>query len=347
MNSRRRNRRSGARSPSDIDPSTAAKDAGPYGSFSARKNPQRIAANTPPAFSRLRPRIWSCLLRLVTNGNVGRAPSPPAFSVGFRPIPSKSRHFALVAAILLLSVLAHAAEGQPGPVPRPFQVGERLTYEVSWLNLTAVIAVMEVAPMDGPADQAAAKLVGTARSTPMITKFFPVDSRVESELDLETLTPAHMTFRRREGKKKEDIEYVFHQKEGLVTAVRGGTTESLPIPAGTQDILSCLYYTRTVLPPNPGASLKMNVYHDKKNRPVEVRVEAIETIEGAWGKAETVRVLVIMPFHGLFMNQGNIRVWVTNDDRKTPLRMRAKVVLGSIVADLVHGLEGMGSSGQK
>jgi hypothetical protein len=37
------------------------------------------------------------------------------------------------------------------------------------------------------------------------------------------------------------------------------------------------------------------------------------------------------------MNQGNIRVWVTNDDRKTPLRMKAKVVLGSIVADLVNG----------
>jgi len=192
--------------------------------------------------------------------------------------------------------------------------------------------------MDGSNDQAVAKLVGTAQSTPMITKFFPVDNRVESELDLGTLTPGHMTFRRREGKKKEDIEYVFHQKEGMVTAVRGGTTESLPIPAGTQDIISCLYYTRTRLPPDPGASLKMNVYHDKKNRPVEVRVEAIETIEGGWGKAETVRVLVIMPFHGLFMNQGNIRVWVTNDERKIPVRMKAKVVLGSIVADLVDGL---------
>ena len=221
---------------------------------------------------------------------------------------------------------------------RPFKIGERLTYEVSWLNLTAVIAVMEVTPMEGAKSETAARLVGTAQSTPIITKFFPVDNRVESELDLDTLVPDHMTFRRREGKKKEDIEYVFHQQEGTVTAVRGGTTESLPIPAGTQDIISCLYYTRTVLAPTPGASLKMNVYHDKKNRPVEVRVEGIETIEGVWGKAETVRVLVIMPFHGLFMNKGDIRVWVTNDDRKTPLRMKAKVVLGSIVADLVDGL---------
>jgi Protein of unknown function (DUF3108) len=205
---------------------------------------------------------------------------------------------------------------------------------------------MEVVQMEGQNDRAVAKLVGTAQSTPIITKFFPVDNRVESELDLDTLAPEHMTFRRREGKKKEDIEYVFHQKEGTVTAVRGGTTESLPIPAGTQDIISCLYYTRTVLPPEPGAVLKMNVYHDKKNRPVEVRVEGTETIEGSWGTAETVRVLVIMPFHGLFMNQGNIRVWVTTDERRTPLRMKAKVVLGSIVADLVDGLPGFNSAQQ-
>ena len=246
-------------------------------------------------------------------------------------------HPAVVSALVLLvgSIDAEAL----GETARPFQIGERLTYEISWLNLAAVIAVMEVVPTEGTRSEAVARLVGTAQSTPIITKFFPVDNRVESELDLETLVPDHMTFRRREGKRKEDIEYVFHQKEGMVTTVGGGTTESLPIPAGTQDIMSCLYYARTRLSPNPGALLNMNVYHDKKNRPVEVRVEAIETIEGAWGKTETLRVLVMMPFYGLFMNQGNIRVWVTNDERRTPVRMTAKVVFGLIVANLIDGLE--------
>ena len=248
-----------------------------------------------------------------------------------------------VALTLLVPLGTNTAEGV-GETTRPFTVGERLTYEVSWLNLTAAIAVMEVAPTEGRGGTSSlARLIGTAKSTPIITKFFPVDNRVESELDLETLTPEHLTFRRREGKKKEDIEYTFHQKDGTVAAVRGGTTEFVSIPAGTHDIISCLYYTRAVLPPKPGASLKMNVYHDKKNRPVEVRVEGIETLEGGWGKAETVRVRVIMPFYGLFMNKGDIHVWVTNDERKTPVRMKAKVVLGAIVADLVDGWAGVSS----
>src|SRR6266850_4604366 len=57
---------SSPRSLSDINFSTAANDPRPSASFSARKNPQRIPANTPPVFPGLRPRIWPHLLRLVT-----------------------------------------------------------------------------------------------------------------------------------------------------------------------------------------------------------------------------------------------------------------------------------------
>lgn len=254
-------------------------------------------------------------------------------------------HKAIAGAFLILSgsLPVHAADGLVVST-HPFQIGERLTYEVSWMNIAAATAVMEIATIEGAKERVFAKLVGTAQSRPILTRFFPVDNRVESEIDFAELIPEHMTFRRREGKKKEDIEYVFHQQEGTVTAVRGGITESLPIPAGTQDIISCLYYTRSILPLKPGASLTMNVYHDKKNRPVEVRVEDVETIKGRWGTVETARLLVIMPFHGLFMNQGNIRVWLTTDHRRTPLRMKAKVILGSIVADLVEAVSETGSA---
>ncbi|OGW52259.1 MAG: hypothetical protein A2V62_02620 [Nitrospirae bacterium RBG_19FT_COMBO_58_9] len=220
---------------------------------------------------------------------------------------------------------------------RPFQVGEQLTYEISWLNITAGTAVMTVSGAGTDGDQPLVKLITTAQSRPAITKFFPVDNRVESLLDLATLLPEHLTFKRREGKKKEDLEYLFHQKEGAVTVVKSGTTERLDMSPGTQDVISCLYYARSALPLQPGASLTMNVYHDKKVRKLDVRVEGIETVSGPWGEVATARVLVIMPFQGLFLNQGNIRVWFTNDERRIPVRMKAKVVIGSIVADLVSG----------
>ena len=243
-------------------------------------------------------------------------------------------------ACLILSTMSSVvswAEAGDLTTARPFQVGEQLTYDISWLNITAGTAVMAVSGAGTDGDRPLVKLVTTAQSRPAITKFFPVDNRVESLLDPATLLPEHLTFKRREGKKKEDIEYTFHQREGAVTVVKGEASERLEMPPGTQDVISCLYYTRSALSLQPGASLTMNVYHDKKNRKLDVRVEEIETISGPWGTAETARLLVVMPFQGVFLNQGNLRVWLTNDERRIPVRMKAKVVIGSIVADLVSG----------
>lgn len=238
---------------------------------------------------------------------------------------------------LLLGGATEALAVAPDASVQTIQTGERLTYDISWLNILAGTAVMEVL-LDGTAgDRSRARLITTAQSRPAISKFFPVDNRVESEFDLRTQLPQHMVFHRHEGKNREDIEYTFHHAEGTVTAVRQGTTETVPIPAGTQDLISCLYYVRHQLPMTPGASLMLNVYHDKKNRPVEVRVENIETLEGTWGRVETAQVVVIMPFKGLFINKGNIRVWFTTDERRIPVRMKAKVIIGAITADLVNG----------
>ena len=256
-------------------------------------------------------------------------------------MPALFSHIRLVMVCLILGAMTGAvswAEVRDLTSPRPFQVGEQFTYEISWLNITAGTAVMAIngAGMDG--DRPLAKLITTARSSSFVTKFFPVDNRVESIVDPATLLPEHLKFKRREGKKKEDIEYTFHQKEGTVTVVKGEATETLKMLPGTQDIISCLYFARSKLSLQPSSSLTMNVYHDKKNRKLDVRVEEIETVSGPWGDVETARVLVVMPFQGLFLNQGNIRVWFTNDDRRIPVRMKAKVVIGSIVADLVSGL---------
>ncbi len=258
--------------------------------------------------------------------------------------------FRFVSALLILPVsfflsesplpagVAGSADGATGLAPKhPFVPGERFSYEISWLGITAGTAVMEVTDGERRADQSTVRLVTSATSSPFVTKFYPVHNRVESTVDFDTLQPRRMVFQRREGKRKNDFDYTFHHAEGTVTAVKDGVTDTLPIPAGTQDAISCLYYTRESLLLQPGVSLTMNVHHDKKNYKLEVRVEAIETLEGPWGKAETARVLAIMPFQGIFLNQGNVRVWFTTDERRVPVRMKAKVIIGSIVADLVDG----------
>src|SRR6185295_18972586 len=152
-----------------------------------------------------------------------------------------SRRWFVLACLILGTVSGSVSWVEAGETSsaRSFQVGEQLTYEISWLFITAGTAVMAVSDAGLDGDRPLAKLITTAQSRPAITKFFPVDNRVESIVDPATLLPEHLIFRRREGKKKEDIEYTFHQKEGTVTVMKNGVTEIHEVPPGTQDVISC------------------------------------------------------------------------------------------------------------
>jgi len=257
-----------------------------------------------------------------------------------RWLPVVLGYFALaILESILLGGQGAAALAAESSLKQAVQIGERLTYEISWLNIVAGTAVMEVAGGDRISENKVAKFVMTAQSSPVVTKFYPVDNRVESLVDLSNFQTDHMTFRRREGRRKNDFEYTFNHQEGKVLAVKDGVAETLAIPPETLDAISCLYYVRSTIPLKPGATQTLNVHHDKKNYKLEVRVEAIESVEGSWGRVDAARLLVVMPFQGIFLNQGNLKVWLMTDERRIPVRMKAKVIIGSIVADLVSGYQ--------
>jgi hypothetical protein len=242
----------------------------------------------------------------------------------------------LVLPFLVAVRTSEPSQNSAGPGrDRAFSAGERLVYLISWQGIPGGTAVMEVGKSEPVSGRPAVRLLTIARSNAFVSAFFPIDNRVESYLDLAKLAPHRMIFHRREGRKKNDFDITFHQDQGSVTAIKDGVTDKLPIPPSTQDALSCLYYLRSLPRLETGSSVIMNVYHDRKIYRLEVKVEGVERVRGPWGEVEAVRVLALMPFRGIFPNEGNIRVWFRNDASRVPLMMKAKVRVGSIVARLL------------
>jgi hypothetical protein len=259
-------------------------------------------------------------------------------------VGAKDRFGALLALCLLSLALPGslaAVEPPPGSSPPPrleaFKPGERLVYTISWFKIPAGTTVMEVG--EGPQNQGrpAYRLVTTAKTNSVVSAFYPVDSRVESLMDATELVPQRLLFRRREGKRKNDFDVTFNHAEHKVYSIKDGVAETFPLPDGAQDGLSCLYFLRSLPSLTPGTSVFMNVHHDRKNYRLEIRIEGVEKMMSPWGEVETLSILAVMPFKGIFLNEGNIRVWVTNDARRIPVLMRAKVVVGAVTATLVEG----------
>ena len=239
----------------------------------------------------------------------------------------------------LLVWLAPCIASPPAAIVH-FKVGEKLTYGLSWGIVSAGTAVLEVAERRSLSGRSVVKLIHTARSNEFVSAFYPVNNRVESLLDEEAAYPHHLLFKRREGKRKNDIEVVYDQAAHKATVTKDGNTETMEVPPAVQDNLSVIYFARTLRAMDVGTSTIIHVNHDKKNYKLELRVEGTERLKGPLGEFDTVRILAIMPFRGLFMNEGNIRIWVTNDAARVPVLMKAKVIIGSITATLT-GAEGV------
>ncbi|MDA0739132.1 MAG: DUF3108 domain-containing protein [Nitrospirae bacterium] len=241
----------------------------------------------------------------------------------------------LLLCVLILGLVVLPSSAQVGMKSHPqLFPRESLQFGISLLGVPAGTATMDTTPLTLSNGLSAIQFNSRASSNDFISFFFPVNNVVNSTVDAETMLPLHLLFQRREGKRHEDFDITFDHQSQKVIIFKDGQTSTMAIPAYTHDGLSCLYYLRQMPSLDPGQSVFVTIHHDKNNYKVEVQVEAIERIEGPWGEIEAVRLVALMPFSGIFLNEGNIRFWLTNDLRRVPLKMSARVIVGSVEAVL-------------
>lgn len=211
----------------------------------------------------------------------------------------------------------------------PFGVGEKFVYSVQYGLITAGEATMEIRNISAIDSIPCYNIISDARTSNVFSKIFKVRDRFVSLMDTTNLVSLQYEKHLREGNFKKD-EYVrFDQKahKAIYKDVE------IPIPPRTQDVLSSMYYMRT-LPLRVGHSVSLANHTNGKNYPLLIKVLREERITVDAG---TFDCLVVEPFlrePGLFRQKGRLTVWVTNDRYKIPVLMRTKVVIGSVSAVL-------------
>ena len=96
------------------------------------------------------------------------------------------------------------------------------------------------------------------------------------------------------------------------------------------------------------SSLKVNdlihLHNFYKNKVYDLDVKYLgkETVEVPAGTFECIIVEPLVKEGGLFKHEGNIIVWLTDDELKMPVKVRTKVVIGHVEAKLTkyEGLAG-------
>lgn len=209
-----------------------------------------------------------------------------------------------------------------------FNIGEKLSYEIRWTLITAGEATMEVL---GPVEVSGRKayhLFSSAKSAPRLDAFFKVRTTNESWMDMKSLCSLAFEKHAREGKYSKDQRIHYDQTQHLAYEVGIGT---FPMAEYVQDVLSSLYYIRAQKLPEKG-SVRLDVNTGKNNWAMEVIIHKKEKIKVPAGVFQTILVEPTKFGDGPFKHSGRLFVWLTDDARKIPVKMRSKVAVGDISA---------------
>jgi hypothetical protein len=214
-------------------------------------------------------------------------------------------------------------------------VPEKLTYDLTWTGIKGGTATQEVIDEGNTI-----RVVSTARSADWISVFFPVEDRVESVLTKVAPPniglPQYYRMKISEGSHRRDKEILFDQKGGKADYIDhlGKMRLTLPILPNTYDFYSGFYYLRT-MKLEVGKPVYVNIFDSMKMWNVEVQVLNREKLKTILGEVETIRVRPLVKSEGIFQRKGAIDIWLTDDERRIPVKMKTKVTIGSITATLV------------
>lgn len=215
---------------------------------------------------------------------------------------------------------------------KAFREGEKLTFDVKYGFVTAGIATFEIPAIKKMSGRNTYHITFEVNTVPTFDNFYKVRDRYETYLDVEGMFPWRFEQHIREGKYSRDFSAFFDQRRGKAKTSEG----QYDIPKYVNDIVSAFYYARTLDYSNlkVGDRIPLKNFYKDKVYDLDVVYHGKETIEVAAGKFECLIVEPLVQEGGLFKSEGSILLWMTNDDAKMPVRVKTKVVVGAIDADL-------------
>jgi len=220
---------------------------------------------------------------------------------------------------------------------KPFGTRESLRFSVQYGFIHAGSAWLEIPEVRQYRGHEVYLLVARAESNAFFSRFYKVRERIESYWDRHGLYSRRYVEDRREGKFRQQTDVVFDPARNEAVYSDGST---YPVPPRVQDALSAFYYFRTQALPI-GGSIVFHYHSSQKSQPLQVKVLGRERVRTPLGTFDCVGIEPILKAGGIFQNSGRLVIWVTDDERRMPVLMKSKVIIGSISVVLVEARTGV------
>ena len=175
-------------------------------------------------------------------------------------------------------------------------------------------------------------MIGTGSTYKSYDMFYKVRDQYESYIDMQTLKPLRFIRNVNEGGYIINQNVVFKHKENQAVSGKG----TFAIPDCIQDVLSAIYFARnidfTLYKKND--TIPVTLFLDDRIYPVYIRYLGKEIVTTKSGKYSCIKFSPLLIEGTIFKGGEEMRVWVTDDKNKIPVRVESPIIVGSVYAEL-------------
>jgi hypothetical protein len=258
----------------------------------------------------------------------------------------------------------HALAGQESAAPAmsfdadslPFPLGERIEFQIQWKppawlffipTMNAGKITLEVTAGNHHTPTPTLRVTGQVLSSGTFSSLagIKVQNYYESTMNACSLCSMQFIFKRREGKRLQDLQIDFQSGEESLHVKKWDVSKDPPletrnevlkgIPSCVQDLMSIFYSTRR-LPIEPGKNQRVFLANDDARiQQIELHIDKEETVQTGLGPLSAYRIQTLGLFGGLFRSGGEFTIWLEKAG-KYPVKFEAKVKLGRVSGVITH-----------
>ncbi len=223
-------------------------------------------------------------------------------------------------------------ENEPLAAELPFKLGETLEYQISTGGKMIGLVTLQAKERKQFSGQDSLLLTATVTGTEPNQPIFKLNDSIRAQVNPLSLAPQEIRLNLSGALTAFSQQILFDQNAGIVM---GGKANKVEIPVNTHNILSLAYAVRSFnLKPskdltNPVNDTRVAVFLDSQAVVLTLRPSNANIINLQGEKVSAQ--LVSISTGNQAIDQYNLRLWLSNDDKRVPLRL----MFGTYQADLV------------
>ncbi len=269
----------------------------------------------------------------------------------------RGRSFIFGGSLAIVIFISNLALKKSHPVPLllpgqsyavPFQVGERLRYEITWKPLFVTPAfkagelhlmIKESHYQQKPTYTISAQALSEGALSKIVG--LEVKDSFESIIDRYDFRPYRTFKQTRRGKRKRDLQVLFDYDLDQSTVretdlsldpakqIRDETIKGLPVPIA--DLLSIFYVARLRIM-KQGQQFFIYLADAGKVRRINIEVQSKHKVQTPIGQFQSFQISTT---NRIFKGGGELRIWYSKDSFRVPVYFEADVRFGSIYGQLI------------